>query len=88
MKYKFKQFTPVYVEWIDAGGFNNSGWQDIMTLEDDSPVVIVKTLGFYLKSTKYYVYLAQNYDSVDPTAVTNVERIPHGCIQKIKRIKL
>lgn len=85
---KFKQFTPIYLEWIDAGGFNNSGWCEIEALEDGSPDVIVKTLGFFLKSTKNYIYLAQNYDAVDPTAVTNVERIPHGCIKKIRRLKI
>ena len=83
-----KRFTPIYVEWVDAGGLNNDGWHDVDIKKNEPPITLCKSLGFYLESTKHYIYLCQNFDSVDPTAATNIERIPHGCIQKIRKITL
>jgi len=57
-----KIFTPVYIEWVDAGGLYNDGWQSIIDDENEPEVTLVKTLGFFMKETKYYIYVAQNYD--------------------------
>lgn len=85
---KLRKFDPIWIKWIDAGGINNNGWHDIVDWENEPPPTICETLGFFMVSTKDYIYIAQNYDAVDSTAVTNIERIPHGCIQKIKKIKI
>jgi hypothetical protein len=71
------------VEWHDAAD-EADGWQDIEDLIKDPPVHLVRTVGYYIKSTSDHLYLTPTIKD-EQYAVLSI--IPAGCIVEIQTLE-
>jgi hypothetical protein len=74
------------IEWVDT--YSYSGWHDENNVDKLTQKDIIKTTGFFIKETNFFVILAMSLNTYEDFApYGNIKWIPKGCIVKIKIIK-
>ena len=83
------KLTPVYIKWEDAFHQNHCYWTGEEGLKEflEQPTYLCEALGWLIEDSKRNVTIAQ-HKSGDETTVLHIQRIPKGCILKMKRLKL
>jgi len=77
----------IVVDWLDAGGDNTKGWQEIGDFDAEGTQYKIRSVGFMLSVTKKYIHLFSDYDEKS-NQFNSVNSIPRGCVTRIRRIKL
>ena len=72
----------VEVEWIDS--VHGSGWENREV--DDTPDMIIRTVGWIAQRTKRYLKIAASVNGANKQ-VCGVMSIPRVSIRRIRRIK-
>ena len=76
------RYPIVEVIWDDAEG--DAGWQDP---PDELHPTLVRQIGFLVKETPKYVFLAAAYiDSKEDKQISSTDKIPKGMIQDIRHL--
>jgi hypothetical protein len=86
---RLKPGDPVLVTWVDANSPKDTTWVEKDDFRQDSPIMEILSLGFYIeKKMKYIRMSACRSESDDYNEVLNrTVNIPIGCIKSIRRLK-
>lgn len=84
---KLESHDIVEITWIDATSPSQTTW--IQRDDIDSPIMTIKSLGYYLGEQDGYIRIAADM-SVSDDYVDQIARlfaIPKGCVKRIRKIK-
>jgi len=79
-KMKLKRGDVIRINWVDAGG--TGGWKVVNEFKPPK----ISSVGQYIKTDKSGVYFAEGIDKNDEEQVLKLSFIPHGCIQRLRRL--
>ena len=83
----YKKNTLIEVEWLDAAA--NNGWHDDdkKALVDDDGLIVVSTVGYFLRETKTSIQLSQSIAHVDRNDRAETQAIPKKVVVKIRKLR-
>ena len=77
-----KRGTRLEIVWEDAHG--TSAWTDA---NETPPEVLVRSIGFLIRSTKTGIVLAHGLPVGNTDSMCGASFIPHGMVREIRRLK-
>jgi ribulose bisphosphate carboxylase small subunit len=79
----------IQIKWIDANSPPNCLWQTVKELKEESPIMEILSVGYYVETRNEYIRLSgeRSASKKHQEIVDRVFNVPIGCIKSIRRMK-